>query len=74
MAGPLDKHLNPSTRLPGHPTHQHHPDYRCRYRYRYRHEHTDRKLPDWHYDILLAARINRSATDVIHLNFVAIWI
>ena len=69
MAGPLDKHLNPSTRLPGHSTHQHHPDYRCRYRY----EHTDRKLPDWYYDILLAARINRSTADVIHLNFVVFW-
>ena len=34
----------------------------------------NQELPDWHYDFILAARINRSATDVVHLDFVAFLI
>ena len=63
MAGPLDKRLNPSTRA--NPRTSIIPTTAAA---------ITTSTPTGNYDFLLAARINRSATDVIHLNFVAIWI
>ena len=68
MAGPLDKRLNPSTRA--NPRTSIIPTTAAAIT-------TSTPTGNYqigNYDFLLAARINRSATDVIHLNFVVIWI